>query len=139
MLDIDHFKSINDTYGHQQGDNVLQELSKIMKKNMRDIDVVARYGGEEFAIILPETDLEGACIAAERLRKDIEDNTLLQIKGKKIPVTISIGIATHPDHKIKDTNDIIRKADIALYNAKNSGRNQIKIYSEENETEKYIS
>jgi diguanylate cyclase (GGDEF)-like protein len=122
LFDIDHFKIFNDTYGHQQGDIVLIEVAKLMKYTVRDtVDIPARYGGEEFVIILPETDAKGALLVAERLRKTIE---AYDFPGQEqsLKVTISLGIATFPDHA-SEKSVLIKKADIALYACKNKGRN----------------
>jgi len=131
MFDIDHFKSFNDTYGHQQGDIVLVEVAKLIKNTIRsNIDIAARYGGEEFAIVLPETDSEGARIFAERLRKTVEAH---KVPGQKeyLQVTISLGVSTYPDHA-KERLLLIKKADDALYASKEGGRNRVTVYSGEN-------
>lgn len=122
IADIDHFKRINDTYGHPVGDEVLQTVAEILKGMVREIDIVARYGGEEFAIALINTEREWAYRTAERIRKAIEENTFT-IKGRDIPVTLSLGISSYPhDGKLKE--EIIAKADLALYRAKGDGRNR---------------
>lgn len=129
LFDIDHFKKFNDTYGHQQGDIVLMEVAKIIKRTIRDsIDIPARYGGEEFAIILPETDAKGAKNVAERLRTNVEAH---EFPGQDEPlhVTISLGIATFPDHA-SSRAVLIKKADIALYHCKKLGRNCSTIYND---------
>ncbi|MEK6692613.1 MAG: diguanylate cyclase [Nitrospirota bacterium] len=126
MVDIDHFKVINDTYGHTKGDMVLKEFAKALKRNIRKTDILARYGGEEFVILLPQTDRDGAIIEAERIRKTLKDHDYT-IKGLKI--TISLGIATYPHKKIKTSNDLIGAADTAMYMAKEKGRNSTEIFS----------
>ena len=127
MLDLDHFKKINDEYGHPRGDIVLKSISALIEKKVRTSDLVARYGGEEFAIILPETDLKGTVIFAERLRKTIEQFEI-QTDGIKIKVTISVGVTTWlPGGSVKEKSKIINAADKALYNSKNTGRNKISI------------
>ena len=104
MLDLDHFKKINDKYGHPVGDLVLKEVSKTIKITVRDSDIAARYGGEEFAIVLPETELKGAAMAAERLRKAVEQLEI-DTKGCRIDVTVSVGVTCyHP------TTDKIEKS-----------------------------
>jgi len=125
MGDIDHFKSVNDTHGHQQGDLVLMETAKIFRSAIRDVDIAARYGGEEFAIILPETDTEEARQVAESIRTQIEAHEFRTRQGK-LKVTISLGIAmTNQD---RDTSEaLIEAADKALYQAKETGRNRVLI------------
>lgn len=129
MLDIDHFKKVNDTYGHVAGDAVLKSLAAILTQQVRDIDSVARFGGEEFVIILPETDGSGAKIMAERIRKTIAGSPFTLPDGVKIDVTVSIGISCFP-HCAINTEALLERADQALYLAKNSGRNQVFLYRE---------
>ena len=120
MLDVDHFKHINDTYGHFAGDSILKDLAATIKKCARGSDLCFRYGGEEFLLILDDTDVNQASKVAERIRETVEQHTYLH-NGKIIPVTISIGAATH---KHKETlQDFQERADKALYTAKNAGRN----------------
>ena len=129
LFDIDHFKKFNDTYGHQQGDIVLIEVAKLMKLTVRDtVDIPARYGGEEFVIILPETDAKGALLVAERLRKTIE---AYDFPGQEqsLKVTVSLGVSTFPDHA-SAKSVLIKKADMALYECKNRGRNCSFIYND---------
>lgn len=125
MLDLDHFKRVNDTYGHQKGDDVLRKTSKILKRNCRAHDIVARFGGEEFIMLLCQTDPDGAFIAAERIRKDVEDYRFTWEGGAPFKATISIGISSCPDIKINNMNDLIRIADTSLYEAKKQGRNRV--------------
>ena len=126
MCDIDHFKNVNDTYGHQQGDCILREVSRIIRKNVRNTDIACRYGGEEFAIILPETTQSDAKIVAERIRRDVAKCDFPSIMPGQPPIhcSISIGVAGFPlnaDNK----DQLIQKADAALYKAKDGGRNQV--------------
>jgi diguanylate cyclase (GGDEF)-like protein len=121
--DIDHFKKVNDTYGHLAGDHVLRSMADCLKSGLRDSDTVARYGGEEFGVILPETDLAGARIVAERMRKQVEQQQL-EFEGKKIQVTMSFGIASFSFDEDATKNGFIQKADQALYKAKETGRNK---------------
>lgn len=125
IFDIDHFKIINDKYGHANGDLILKGVVEILKKNFRETDFVARYGGEEFAIILPETEMPGALVAAERARISIAKKSFqLPGKKKKIKVTISGGVAAFPK-TAKDKKELIEQADNALYLAKENGRNKV--------------
>lgn len=123
ILDIDNFKMLNDTYGHLEGDNVLQEIARIMKQQTRETDIVARYGGEEFVVILPETDKEGSKITAERIKEKIENHKFI-LQEKDVKVTASMGVAIFP-YDADDKTNLIRKADKALYKAKTSGKNRI--------------
>jgi len=118
ILDIDHFKKVNDTFGHQVGDEVLAQLAQLLKNQARSLDIVARYGGEEFVVILPETDQNEAKAIAEQLRQAVE-----QAKWQTGRITVSVGIAT----AIKTDNEttILQRADKALYASKENGRNQI--------------
>ncbi len=123
MIDIDDFKKCNDTYGHLVGDVVLKEVARVIRENIREIDIVARYGGEEISLALPETGVESARIVAERVRRKIEEN-LFKAYDEKVRITVSIGMAAYP----KDSGDmkaLIEKADIALYAAKKSGKNVV--------------
>jgi diguanylate cyclase (GGDEF)-like protein len=127
LTDIDHFKKVNDTYGHPMGDLVLKGVSKVIRETLRDIDIPARYGGEEFAVVLPGTDSAGAKHIAERLRKAVMGKTF-SADNRSFGVTISLGIATSPaDAKAKET--LLEKADQALYEAKHGGRNRSVVWS----------
>ncbi len=124
MIDIDHFKMINDEYGHPVGDIVLKAVSRSIQSTLRDCDIAVRYGGEEFAVILPETELQGALIVAERLRKVVAE-TPIETNAHSIQVTISLGVTccmAATEKKAKA--DMIAQADHALYNSKRNGRNQ---------------
>jgi two-component system cell cycle response regulator len=125
ILDIDFFKSINDTYGHDAGDDVLREFATRIRKSIRGIDLAARYGGEEFVIVMPETDLHVAGIIAERLRRSIANEPFSIEKGtKRIEVTISVGISML-EKKSEPVADVLKRADQALYRAKHDGRNRV--------------
>ncbi len=128
MTDIDHFKKFNDTYGHQTGDIVLGEVAKVLRKNLRKNrvrnDIAGRYGGEEFVVLLPDTTEEEAMKAAERIRKEIEEMEVVSTDGKKLKVTISIGVATMDNSDI-EPDALIERADKALYNSKETGRNKV--------------
>ncbi|MDO8587412.1 MAG: diguanylate cyclase [Armatimonadota bacterium] len=123
MIDIDHFKNFNDWHGHPSGDKALRELAKIMKAEVRDMDVVARYGGEEFSVILPETDVEDAFAAGERLRLAVQRHCFYGKDQETVPLTISVGVGQYPLHSI-EREGLIMAADMALYRAKSTGRNK---------------
>jgi two-component system cell cycle response regulator len=125
MLDIDHFKEVNDTYGHAAGDRVLCETVKIVQKSIRDVDTAARWGGEEFIVVGPNVTKEKACVAAERIRKAVSDHSFRSIGHRS--VTVSIGVAGIPDPFITNTKQLIHIADVALYDAKKDGRNRVKV------------
>jgi two-component system cell cycle response regulator len=124
MLDIDHFKKINDTYGHRIGDFVLREFAQLVKRHTRKSDLLARYGGEEFILLLPQTSLKGALIEAKRLQKVVKDMQFPHLR-KDHRITVSFGIASVPDKRIKSPDDLINFADNALYKAKEKGRDLI--------------
>ena len=121
MIDLDHFKRINDDFGHMLGDDVLRAVSAIFVRQLRKVDVVCRYGGEEFAVVLPATQGASAAAVAEKLRRAVANT---QFAGVPYPVTVSIGVAEFPAHGIT-RDDIVRAADAALYDAKGAGRNQV--------------
>jgi diguanylate cyclase (GGDEF)-like protein len=125
MLDIDNFKLVNDNYGHQQGDQVLREVARVLRESSREIDSPARYGGEELAVVLPQTDLEGAYQLAERVRQEVESLQvpLVDGGGGAISVTASLGVASLPE-SAPEPGELIAAADGALYQAKNAGKNQ---------------
>jgi diguanylate cyclase (GGDEF)-like protein len=127
LLDIDFFKKVNDTYGHQAGDTVLQELSCRIKKAIRTEDVFGRYGGEEFLVIAPEISLDQAVLLAERLRKTVEEPPML-FETRSIPVTASFGVSSNHKVQVNNWQEVIRWADEALYEAKKQGRNRIVAY-----------
>lgn len=123
MLDIDHFKKINDTYGHTVGDEVIRTLSRIIKEQVRNLDIPGRYGGEEFGIILTDTNGDGACVFAERLRAAVEATTVL-FENYEVKFTISLGVAELDEH-LHDHRHWIEKADQGLYRSKEGGRNRV--------------
>jgi diguanylate cyclase (GGDEF)-like protein len=124
MADLDHFKTVNDTYGHAAGDRVLQAIGQHLRRNIRDIDVLARYGGEEFVFLLPDTDRNAAFSLSERLRKGLE-----QLRVDDLPTpTLSLGIAGYPEDAARP-DELILRADTALYAAKQAGRNSVVTYS----------
>jgi len=120
MLDIDHFKSVNDTHGHDAGDTALRVIADALRQELRGVDTAARYGGEEFAIILPQAGLEGALVVAERLRARVEST---EVPGVR-PITASLGVATFPAHA-SSRDLLVTTADRALYRAKHTGRNRV--------------
>lgn len=122
ILDVDHFKSVNDTHGHDAGDAVLYAVARALNEEARETDVVARYGGEEFVVLLPETRASGASIAAERLRRLIE-SLHVQTRAGEISVTVSLGVA-EVDANDADSSELLKRADEALYEAKRGGRNR---------------
>jgi len=128
MVDIDHFKKINDTFGHTEGDQILHKISSLLKTSVRKKDTVARYGGEEFIIILPEAGLEESFIIAERIRRLVE-NTSFEAGQAQINLTLSLGISNFPSHRAKSKEELVKMADQALYDAKRGGRNKVCIYA----------
>jgi diguanylate cyclase (GGDEF)-like protein len=126
MLDLDHFKRLNDTYGHAAGDKALQRFTTLCTNALRNVDIFGRWGGEEFVALLPETDAEGASIIAERLRKLLSQSTLV-FNDQKISYTVSIGIAQFRPNEVSVEGPLSR-ADAAVYDAKKAGRNRISVY-----------
>ncbi len=124
MCDIDRFKSVNDTYGHQAGDDVLKQFAQVIHREAREIDRVGRYGGEEFMLLLPGTVLDAAVTFAERVRHSIESHTF-EFEGGTLKRTMSCGVASWPHPKIQQTDGLIKAADDALYVAKKTGRNKV--------------
>ena len=136
MLDLDHFKRVNDRYGHQAGDLVLRESADLLRASLRDPDIPARYGGEEFAVLLPKTHVQGALAVAERVWRAIGARTFRHALGEgpgasppvELRVTASIGVAFFPSKDITSSELLVKFADEALYQAKRSGRNSICLY-----------
>jgi two-component system cell cycle response regulator len=125
MLDIDHFKNVNDRYGHLAGDEVLEEIASLVRRNVRDTDIVGRYGGEEFIIILPKTALASSWVVAERLRSIVEKAEMKDSAGGVFFVTVSQGLAGW--ERGEDVTSLISRTDEALYKAKAKGRNRVQI------------
>jgi diguanylate cyclase (GGDEF)-like protein len=123
MFDIDHFKHVNDTYGHDAGDEVLRKVGHIIATSLRDVDIAARFGGEEFTTLLPETDKTHAVEIAERIRSRIEAMDF-NWHGTPIPLTISAGVAAIPE-RLESPANAVHAADQLLYQAKRSGRNRV--------------
>jgi len=119
MFDIDYFKKVNDTYGHDVGDYVLQELSRIILNNIRETDSFGRWGGEEFMLLLPYTSQEKIMEIAEKIRKTVQEHTFKDVKQ----ITVSIGVTLYK--KDEGISQLIKRVDIALYEAKSHGRNQV--------------
>ncbi len=129
MLDIDHFKQVNDTYGHTKGDFVLKKVSEVITFTVRDVDISSRYGGEEFVVILPETEQRDTLLIAERIRKRVEEIDMSGEEGlENLKITISIGVASFPENAATEKS-LIEAADKALYLAKRTGRNRVVGYS----------
>ncbi len=127
ILDVDHFKHFNDTYGHPEGDRVLKTVARLIEKSIREIDIAARYGGEEFVVICPEKSGTGALVPAERIRKAIEGFDF-RINGVHVPITVSVGAACYPDNATTKA-ELIKKSDTALYYSKENGRNRSTLYN----------
>lgn len=131
MFDLDHFKSVNDTYGHLGGDAVLVTVARIVRESVRENDIPGRYGGEEFGVILANTDEEGAIVVAERIRSTIE-STPVPFEEGEINASASLGVATYQPG-VDDAEELIANADAALYYCKEHGRNQVALYSKIND------
>ncbi len=126
IMDIDHFKKVNDTYGHQQGDSALCKVAAIFQRALREYDTAARFGGEEFIAVIPETSLFEAENIAERIRKAIE-GAIFNVEVENIKITASFGVSAYPTDGIRSADDLIREADKALYAAKIKGRNKVEV------------
>ena len=127
MVDLDHFKKVNDAFGHTEGDQVLCKISSLLKNSVRKKDTVARYGGEEFILILPEAGLEESFVIAERIRRLVE-RTSFEVGQAQVNLTVSMGISHFPSHRAKSKEELIKMADRALYDAKRGGRNKVCIF-----------
>jgi len=125
MMDLDHFKNVNDTHGHQAGDAVLEELSAILRETAREIDKLGRYGGEEFMALLPDTDLDAAEVFAERVRRAVEEHPFDVGAKEPLRLTVSAGVATGPHPDVDNPDLLVDWADRALYHAKKNGRNRV--------------
>ncbi|OGS43071.1 MAG: hypothetical protein A2539_09280 [Elusimicrobia bacterium RIFOXYD2_FULL_34_15] len=123
MMDIDHFKNVNDTYGHQAGDTVLKTISEILKSFIYETDFAARYGGEEFVVIFPQTDPSGLKIKVDKIRQKIEETEII-VGLEKLKVTASFGIAHYPKDGFT-SDEVLKKADMSLYKSKETGRNKV--------------
>jgi diguanylate cyclase (GGDEF)-like protein len=129
IADIDHFKKVNDTYGHQAGDHVLLTVAQELSKSLRNSDSIARHGGEEFGIILPETTLDNAIAVADRLRHAVE-SLPIEHEGNKMSITVSFGIASLSSEGSITKEELIRRADEAVYRAKSSGKNRCCVFDD---------
>ena len=129
MLDIDHFKAVNDTYGHKAGDDVIRFLARTVKNNVRKVDVAARYGGEEFVVLLHNTSVEGANRLAEKIRILVKDSTI-NADGSQINITSSFGISSFPSLSLS-SGDLVKNSDQALYFSKENGRNKVTVFSKD--------
>jgi diguanylate cyclase (GGDEF)-like protein len=130
LADIDHFKAVNDTHGHDCGDAVLQQIASVLRGNLRDQDIVARWGGEEFLVLLPDTDAAGALTVAEHLRSRVETRSL-SCGGAALSITMTFGAAEYSPEK--ERTQLVKEADLALYQGKRQGRNRSQSYSPDSE------
>jgi diguanylate cyclase (GGDEF)-like protein len=128
MVDIDHFKKVNDTFGHPEGDMILREIASLLKKSVRKKDTVVRYGGEEFILFLPGADIEVSSMIAERIRLLVE-STLFDVGKAQLNLSVSLGISSFPVHRAMSDGELIKMADQALYEAKRGGRNRVCVFS----------
>ena len=125
MIDVDHFKTVNDLYGHVLGDKVLCAVAHVLKSNIKGRDVAARYGGEEFAVLLPETSLSGAATLGQQIRSLVAQGQIKRSDGTIGQVTVSIGVAVA--REAEPLEELIERADAALYSAKRAGRNRVEV------------
>jgi two-component system, cell cycle response regulator len=137
LMDLDHFKQVNDTHGHPAGDQVLKDVAGCLRKCVRETDMVARYGGEEFAVLLPKTHLSGALTVAERVRRDV--GSLKTGLDGGLRITVSVGVAGYPCRSIATAEQMLRAADEALYRAKHEGRNKICLFPPSLEADPAVS
>ncbi len=128
MVDIDHFKAVNDQHGHDVGDLVLAEVARRLRGAVREIDVVARYGGEEFLLVLPSTHFSGALTVADRVWRAVGSSPFVGEGSASMKVTVSVGVALYPSRDVKTKDQLIKAADRALYKAKSEGRNRICVF-----------
>jgi two-component system, cell cycle response regulator len=135
MLDLDHFKAVNDTYGHQAGDRVLQELADILRDTAREIDKLGRYGGEEFMVLLPDTGLNEATIFVERVRERVARQRFAADRVPDLTMTLSAGVAAYPPARAREPDALVHLADQALYAAKRRGRNRVVRFDQLDEDE----
>jgi diguanylate cyclase (GGDEF)-like protein len=124
MVDIDHFKKVNDTYGHLTGDLILKGVASVLRRKIRNADVAYRYGGEEMAVLLPGADLQAAAATAERVRQAVETTRFFGEKGEHVPITLSVGVAQR-EVGLQSERELIERADQALYASKDGGRNKV--------------
>ena len=132
LLDIDNFKSYNDSFGHLEGDKILVRISQVIKSCLRKLDTAYRYGGEEFTVILPETSCEEAMLVAERIRNVVQSEVFLPETDNKISITISIGATQYAENE--ELSTFIQRADKAMYTSKQKGRNQVTALEADDET-----
>jgi len=125
LIDVDRFKLINDSFGHQAGDQVLAEVARRFASSIRSSDYIARYGGEEFVVLLPETMLEDALRFGEKLRSTVASAAVMTASGLALPVTVSVGTASLAHSGFQSAEEMVGAADQALYRAKNNGRNRV--------------
>ena len=134
MMDLDHFKTFNDVYGHEAGDRILRQLAKTLTSAMREANLAARFGGEEFVVLLPDTDAKACLIVAERIRQAVTRMVVGSGTDKPIrQVTLSVGIAIYPDHG-RTLEEVLLASDKALYESKRAGRNRVTLYVEQEES-----
>jgi diguanylate cyclase (GGDEF)-like protein len=128
FLDIDQFKLVNDTYGHETGDKVLATIARTIRKSLRQVDLMVRYGGEEFIIVLPDTDIEGGITVAEKIRQTTAATRIELETGETIFLTVSLGVTSYPPDSNLNVEEIIQRADEAMYQAKLMGKNQVVVW-----------
>lgn len=135
MADLDHFKSVNDRFGHPAGDGVLAGVGEILGATLRASDIAGRYGGEEFLVLLPQTELEGGIATAQRFREAVEAHRFDTREGERIQVTVSVGAASHDEARHRTPAELVMAADDALYRAKKEGRNRVAVSDDANDSE----